>query len=185
MEASKVVERRTVSLEVASEDRAPLLSNLLNLYMHELSDTFPVAIGADGRFQYGKLPLYWSEPEKHFPFLIHCGMDLAGFALVTRGSPATEDPEHLDVAEFFVLRAHRRTGVGRRAAFNLWNRLPGQWVVRVSEANRAGQSFWRATVEDYTQGAFSASTRPGKPDAWHVFTFAAHAHVDLRAKRSR
>ena len=160
-----------VTLEVATPETARLLANLLELYIHDLSEVFPVEIGADGRFRYDKLPLYWSEPEKRFPFLIRSGEQLAGFALAMRGSPASDDPEHLDVAEFFVLRGHRRTGVGRQAAFLLWNRLRGQWVVRVSEANRAGLPFWHTTVQQYTRGAFSESKRPGSPHGWRVFTF--------------
>ena len=167
-----MVKSQPVKLKVAGPDGARLLSNLLNLYMHDLSDTFPIKPGADGRFRYRKLPLYWSEPEKRFPFLIYSGAQLAGFVLVTRGSPATDDPEDLDVAEFFVLRAYRRIGVGRQAAFTLWNRLPGQWVVRVSDGNGAGLSFWRAAVRQYTRGRFSERRRPGSPHGWRVFTFA-------------
>jgi predicted acetyltransferase len=169
------VAHRGVTLTVATRDRGRLLSNLLNLYMHDLSDVFPIAAGADGRFRYPKLPLYWSEPEKRFPFLIHSGSEPAGFALVTRGSPATSDPDVFDVAEFFVLRAYRRAGVGRQAAFHLWSRFPGQWVVRVLEANRAGLGFWRASVKEYTRGAFAEGTYPGSPQGWQVFTFATHA----------
>lgn len=168
-----MVDSHVVALEVATQDKTQLLSNLLGLYMHDLSDIFPVKVGADGWFRYEKLPLYWSEPETHFPFLIYLGAQLAGFALVTRGSPATDDPEHLDIAEFFVLRGCRRTGVGRQAASILWNRLPGHWVVRVSEANRAGLPFWSATIGQYTRGAFSESRRSGSPHDWHVFTFAS------------
>ena len=173
---------QSVALNLATRDTARLLSNLLNLYMHDLSDIFPIQVGADGRFRYDKLPLYWSEPEKHLPFLIYSGEQLAGFALATRGSPATDNPEHLDVAEFFVLRGFRRTGVGRQAAFILWNRLPGEWVVRVSEANRAGLCFWQAAVEQYTHGAFFKSKRPGSPHGWDVFTFSS-ANVGGRRTR--
>ena len=169
----RVIAPQDVTLEVATPDTAPVLANLLELYQHGLSEVFPVEVGPDGRFGYRKLPLYWSEPEKRFAFLIRSGTELAGFALATRGSPATDDPEHLDVAEFFVLRRHRRSGVGRQAAFLLWDRLPGQWVVRVSEANRAGLPFWRTTIEQYTRGAFSESTRPGVSHDWRVFTFAS------------
>jgi hypothetical protein len=105
-----VVDSHQVVLEVAAPDRTEVLRNLLGLYMHDLSDSFPIKLGADGRFVYENLSLYWSDPETRFPFLIHSGAELAGFALVTRGSPATDDPEHLDVAEFFVLRGHRRKG---------------------------------------------------------------------------
>ena len=168
-----MVDSHAVGLEAATPDSTQALSNLLGLYMHDMSDIFPIDVGADGRFRYEKLSLYWSEPERHFPFLIYCGALLAGFALATRGSPMTDDPEHLDVAEFFVLRRYRRTGIGRQAAVLLWNRLPGQWVVRVSEANRAGLAFWSATIEQYTRGAFSESKRSGSPHGWRIWTFAS------------
>ena len=162
---------QAVALEVATPAAAQLLSDLLELYMLELSEIFPLEVGANGRFQYGKLSLYWSEPEKRFPFLIRSGAQLAGFVFATRGSLATDDPEHLDVAEFFVLGGYRRTGVGRQAAFLLWNRLPGQWVVRVSEANRAALPFWQTTIQQYARGMFSESKRSGSPHSWRVFTF--------------
>src|SRR3954468_13353929 len=127
-----MAEPHEVVLDVATPADATLLSNLLELYIHDLSAAFPnVELGADGRFGYGKLPLYWSEPERRFPFLIRCGARIAGFVLATRGSPASEDPDVFDGPEFFVMRRHRRSGVGRQAAFLLWNRLAGRWIVRV------------------------------------------------------
>ncbi len=168
-----MADSQTVTLEVAAPNSAPLLANLLDLYLHDLSEIFPIDVDPDGRFRYDRLPLYWSEPEKRFAFLICSGSEPAGFALATRGSPATDDPEDLDIAEFFVLRRHRRTGVGRQAAFLLWNRLRGNWVVRVSDGNRAGLPFWRATVQQYTGGEFAESTRAGSPHGWQVFTFAS------------
>jgi predicted acetyltransferase len=172
-EVARAAHSRAVTLRLATKDSARLLSNLLGLYMHDMSEFLPLALGRDGRFRYEKLPLYWSEPESHFPFLIYSGEQPAGFVLAARGSPATDNPTHLDVAEFFVLRAYRRTGVGREAAFALWDRLAGDWVVRVSQANRAGLTFWESTVRQYTGGAFTESTRPGKPRPWRVFTFAS------------
>jgi predicted acetyltransferase len=148
-----------VVLELATPDTARLLSNLLALYMHDMSEILPVAVGADGRFEYDNLRLYWSDPDRRFPFLIRSGPQLAGFALATRGSPASDDPAVLDVAEFFVLRGWRRSGVGRQAAFLLWDRLPGQWVVRVSEANHTALPFWQAVVRQYTDG----NRRDGSP----------------------
>ncbi len=76
-----------VVLDLATPRDAPVLANLLELYAHDLSDTFGLELGPDGRFGYEKLPLYWSEPERRFPFLIRRGTHLAGFALVTQGSP--------------------------------------------------------------------------------------------------
>jgi predicted acetyltransferase len=159
-----------VVLDVATAQDAPLLMNLLQLYIHDLSEAFPVELGDDGRYGYEKLPLYWSEPGR-FPFLIRFEARVAGFALVTRGSPATDDPDVFDIAEFFVLRRHRRSGVGRGAAFLLWDRLPGRWIVRVSEGNRGGLRFWTDVIGEYALGSATQSERPGNPNPWRVFSF--------------
>src|SRR5262249_22941430 len=154
-----------VVLDVAMPTDEAVLSCLLEAYVEELSVVFPHAKpGADGRYHYEKLPLYWSEPDRRFAFLIRSGARVVGFALVTRGSPATEVPDVFDVAEFFVVRDARRSGVGRRAAFLLWNRLPGRWIVRVSEGNAGAQPFWAGVIAEYTRDAFIVSARPGTPN---------------------
>ena len=167
-------ELEDVSLAPATATDAGLLSNLLELYIHDLSAAFPgVELGADGRFGYPPLSLYWSEPERRFAFLIKCNTRVVGFALATRGSPVTEDPDTFDVAEFFVIRQYRRCGVGRRAAHLLWARLPGRWTVRVSQGNCSALDFWGQTIDGATNGTASRFERPGVPNAWLVFAFEA------------
>jgi predicted acetyltransferase len=136
---------------------------------------FSVALDETGRFGYPRLASYWSEPERRFAFVIRAGSALAGFALVTVGSPLSADPNDLDVAEFFVLRGQRRAGVGRQAAFLLWDQLPGSWIVRVSEGNRAGLAFWPDAVSVYTSGKFTQTQAPGSPHAWRVFRLQSNA----------
>jgi predicted acetyltransferase len=165
----------SITLDRATAEDASLLANLLELYIHDLSAIFRhVELGEDGRYGYRGLPLYWSEPERRFAFLIRCDGRVAGFALATRGSPLGDDPEVFDVAEFFVLRRYRASGVGRRAASLLWERLPGRWMVRVSEANSTALTFWRGTIAGFTQATAVEAERSGppeRPSRWRVFTF--------------
>ena len=173
---------KDVSLEPAATTDAALLSNLLEFYIHDLSEVFlGVELGVDGRFGYPKLPLYWSEDDRRFPFLIKCNARVAGFVFATRGSPASEDPGTLDVAEFFVLRQYRHCGVGRRAAHLLWKRLPGKWTVRVSQGNRGALDFWRHTVRHATDGTATEFERPGMPNDWLVFAFETIAGCGVGA----
>lgn len=161
-----------ISLDRATEADSVLLANLLELYIHDMSEVFPhVELGPDGRFGYRRLPLYWSEPDRRFAFLIRCDGRIGGFVLVTRGSPAVSDPTVLDVAEFFVVRQYRRSGVGRRAAFLLWNQLPGKWIARVLVGNRGALAFWRGAVAAFTGGAFTESALSNPPNDWRVFSF--------------
>ena len=162
-----------VAVVPAVADDAALIANLLELYQHDLSDVFPVELGTNGRFGYERLPLYWSEPTRRFPFLIRHGDRVVGFALINRGSPASDDPDVFDVAEFFVVRRHRRSGVARSAAFQVWGRLPGRWIVRVSEGNVGALRFWTRVITEYARDTVMESTRAGTPHAWRVFAFAS------------
>ena len=167
-----MAEPQQVVLNSATSADAELLAKLLELYIHDLSAVFPdVELGGDGRFGYPPLELYWSQPERRFAFFIHCDARIAGFALVTRGSPATDDPDVFDVAEFFVLRRYRRTGVGRQAAGLLWTQFPGRWIVRVFEENPGAVRFWSDVIETYAGKAATVLDRPGHPPGWRVFSF--------------
>lgn len=165
-------ESEAVTLVRAASNDAPLLGNLLELYVHDLSAMFPVELGVDGRFGYAKLPLYWQAPASRYAFLIKRGARIAGFALATRGLQPSDAPQELDVAEFFVLRAHRGAGVGRRAAFALWDELPGHWAVRVLAANSALE-FWRKVVREYTRDVFTERVLEDARGPWRALTFTA------------
>jgi predicted acetyltransferase len=160
-----------VELQIALPGDAELLSNLIQLYAYDLSDVYELEPQADGRFAYDKLPLYWSEPEKRFPLLIRHSGAVAGFALLTRGSPASDDPRVHDVAEFFVLRRQRRFGIGRQAAFLVWDRFPGPWTVRVSQGNKAGLAFWSKAIGEYSNASARVSLLSGDPHPYQVFLF--------------
>jgi predicted acetyltransferase len=160
-----------VRLESVAIGDRDILANLVELYLHDLSETFPIDPGPAGRFGYEKLPLYWSEPERRFPFFIRRGDRIAGFVLITIGSPASDDPEVCDIAEFFILRRHRRSGVGSVAACLAWDRFPWRWTVRVSLGNKGALPFWQETIRAYTNNGATASQRSGSPHDWRVFSF--------------
>lgn len=162
------------TLQRATQADAELLANLLELYIHDVCEIFPtVELDESGRFGYAQLPLYWSETERRFAYVIRYGERVAGFALVKRGSPVSPDPDTLDVAEFFVLRKFRRCGVGRAAARLLWQALPGNWTVRVAERNGRALAFWSGVVAELSGATSSTWTPPGSPNAWRVFAFAS------------
>ena len=160
-----------VSLSAVSRSEGPLLGNLLELYIHDLSGVFEVSLGADGRFGYPNLASYLAGRSDRFAFLIRCGEDVAGFALVTRGSPLAEDPDVLDLAEYFVLRRFRGRGVGQAAAHLLWDRLTAKWTVRAAVIHPDAVAFWRAAVAAYRNAtAMELERRLGSKD-WVVFCF--------------
>ena len=165
-------EAGNVTLEEAGGRDGVLLSNLMELYVHDLSAMFEhVKIGADGRFGYPQLSSYLSGDGERRAFVIRRDEGVAGFVLARRGSPASDDPRAQDIAEFFVLRQLRGRGVGRAAATLLWDRMPGSWTVRASAANPDAIRFWREVVAKYTRANATESERSLGGRAWVVFGF--------------
>ena len=69
-----------------------------------------------------------------------------GFALLNATSHSGH-PVDRNVAEFFVVRKHRRSGLGTAAAHALFAQRPGRWEAAVARPNTAALAFWRRAVE--------------------------------------
>jgi predicted acetyltransferase len=149
----------------AGLEHQPVLANLLELYIHDFSQFVPTDIAEDGRFGYHKLPLYWSDPRR-YPFLARLDGSWAGFALVQK-----IENDICDMAEFFVLRRYRRTGLGAELASRIWLRFPGPWQIRVRAANRPAQPFWESTIARFTGHPTRSTTFQADGADWHLFSF--------------
>ena len=144
---------QTRVLPVAPSDK-DVLRNIFQLYAYDFSEVLPADVDETGRFKAPWLEAYWSDPWR-FPFLLRVDAHLAGFALVHQKSHLSGADDVWGMAEFFVLRRHRRAGVGMRAAHILFETHAGAWEVRQRAANVAATSFWRRAVAAFTAGRFT------------------------------
>jgi predicted acetyltransferase len=136
---------------VEARAMAPVVHNLIPLYIHDLSAFTDFDVENDGTFRVPpSFAAYWENADRH-PFLLRADGRIAGFALIRQMESA---PLAFDMGEFFVLRRHRRSGVGRAAACALFDRFRGRWEVRELVDNLPAQSFWRRIIGDYTGGDF-------------------------------
>jgi predicted acetyltransferase len=164
-----------VELVPATPEHQTILANLLELYIHDFSEFFPIELDAQGRFGYAHLPLYWSEPDR-YPFLIRVDGKVAGLALVKTAAGIVHGEEVWDVAEFFIVRSHRRRGLGMKAAHAPWARFPGRWEVRVMQSNHAALNFWQRAVTEFAGDTSTRVTIEKDGQPWHIFAFeSAHA----------
>jgi predicted acetyltransferase len=159
-----------VELIPAERDEESILANLLELYIHDFSEFNNCEIGGNGRFGYGSLPLYWSEPDRH-PFLVRTNGKLAGLVLVTRWPSISGDWPVWDMAEFFILRGYRRCGIGTSVAHQVWKTLPGRWEVRVMESNAPAQHFWAQAVSTFMGEAVNPVHVERGGQCWRLFSF--------------
>lgn len=137
-----------VRLEPVLREQEPALQNLMQFYIHDFSEFWagtPMGdLQADGRFEAYPLAAYWTEPDRD-AFFIWSDDVLTGFALLNAHSHSGRAIDR-SVAEFFVLRKHRGSGVAAQAAHLVFATCSGLWEVAVARKNVAALRFWRKAV---------------------------------------
>lgn len=154
----------------ATLEQAPILQNLLELYSHDFSEFQELSLGADGRFGFKSLPLYWSEPGR-YPFLVRMDGKWAGLVFVKRGSEVSGREAIWDMAQFFIVRAYRRRGVGTQTAHEIFKRFPGLWEVRVIPSNVPACRFWARAISSFTDGAIHPARVKKGTKLWELYSF--------------
>ena len=141
-----------LNISEATLEEKIIFQNLMQYYLYEFSAISDIELDDRGRYPYIFLDCYWSEDDRH-PYLIRVDGKLAGFALLRRGTffpdQRSVDRPGMLVAEFFILRALRRQGIGARSAVNLFKRFPGRWEIGQQASNYHGQAFWRTVIGNY------------------------------------
>jgi predicted acetyltransferase len=124
---------------------------MFQIYAAELAPMVGVT-PIDGIFPYPPFDEYWRD-ETRWPFWAVADGTRIGFALVRFAS----EHDAMQMAEFFILPAHRRGGGGLNFARGLLVRFPGPWKIRQILANTGATAFWRRVAEPhgYTEETFS------------------------------
>lgn len=135
-----------VELVRVNQEDEEILQNLIQFYIYEFTVFQEIQLGANGCYAPFDLKPYWEEVDLHAFFIMHAG-ELAGFAMVESGDPNI-------VLEFFIMRKFYRRGLGKAAAFMLFDQFPGNWCITQVEKNEPARNFWRKVIGDYTGGIY-------------------------------
>jgi predicted acetyltransferase len=153
---------------LATAEQRPALENLFQLYIHDFSeqwaDRTEGELEEDGRFSpYPNLEDYWREAGR-VPLLVRRNGRLAGFALLNQISHSGDVVDH-NIAEFFIVRKHRRSGLGGAAVDAIFQRYPGLWETAVARRNLPALAFWRRVIGNHPSVADLEETDV-RSDAW-------------------
>jgi len=166
-----------VSVAVLAADERHILENLFQLYVHDFSENWAGTpqgeLENDGKFSaYPWFDHYWQDKTR-IPLLIRNDGHIAGFALLNAVGH-TKAAVDRNMAEFFIVRKHRRSGVGSKAVDWIFRRYPGTWEVAVVRANTKAFAFWRNVIEHHPH-VRDLDLMDVQTDAWNgpVFRFRA------------
>ena len=147
-------------VRVAGPDQRLPLYRMLELYQHDLSDIWDQDLDVHGEYGYG-LDRFWERPDC-WPYVFRVTGSLAGFALVEKRVRIPGDDFWMD--QFFVLKKYRRQGLGRAAAFTIFESHHGRWQVGQMTKNRAARAFWRNSIGSYTGNGYAEERlKPSAP----------------------
>src|SRR5439155_1152342 len=100
-----------VELHQARGKDIPVLRRLMQLYLYDFAAIDDGAIADDGLYgDAATIESFWTDP-RMTSFLVRVDGTLAGFVLVRDRARYAGDGTR-EVSEFFILRRHRRRGVG-------------------------------------------------------------------------
>ncbi len=145
------------TLEAVTVDRKEILRNLLEKYFYEFSQYDALDVNPLGLYGYGYLDEYWTK-EGRWAFFLKADGKLAGFAMVI-DHPEAGDEADYSMAEFFVMYKYRRCGLGRWAAYQLFDRFKGLWQLKRTPSNESSVIFWDKVVGGFTGGNFKLESR--------------------------
>jgi predicted acetyltransferase len=142
-----------VELVSASKLDKKIVYNLFRYYVYDMSEYMGWNPSKEGIYgsNTSLLEIYW-ENDDHYPYLVYCNDELAGFSLL-RKYPA--DKELYDIGQFFVLRKFKRKGVGGKAFELSVSKYPGKWLTRVLLDNTGALKFWLSAIAQITNDNFS------------------------------
>lgn len=140
-----------VTVRVATASEKPLIDGLMQFYIYDWSEMEPPEstafdVGANGLFApFPGLADYWTTPD-HVPLLIQLGAATVGFALLNTHSHLTGSAIARNMAEFFVMRQHRRQGVAMAAVGRILAAYPGDWEIAIATRNVKAIAFWPRAI---------------------------------------
>jgi predicted acetyltransferase len=147
-----------IELVEVTSAHAPVLDALLELYQYDFTEFTGEDVGDDGRFGNDMVARYCGGDPVRIGFLLRIDGKWAGLTLLHRGAFLVDDPDCMDIVEFFVMRRYRRSGAGEALARAVFDRFPGRWEVREIANNLPAQAFWCTIIGRYTGGRFEERT---------------------------
>ncbi len=156
----KISKSLKITLLPAPVEYKPVIENLARFYVYDLSrysDNEPDwEFPEDGLYAaddvYFNFASFWCEPGS-YPFIIRVQDELTGFVLVNKKGSMPDVDWYM--SQFYVVARFQGKGVGREIARRIFDQFPGVWEVSQLPNNKPSIAFWRAVINEYTQGTYT------------------------------
>ena len=130
-----------------------VLFRLLQYSLFEESEHDLNEMNEEAIFEYEYFDSYFEDEDRWAYFMREKGSNkILGFALVNSYMQKFEDGH--SIAEYLVIPKYRRKKIGKKIAFEIFNKYPGNWEIKPSYNSKKAYSFWENTIKEYTKDNF-------------------------------
>lgn len=138
-----------ISLKKVNKNDIKLLDNLLQLYLHDISEYFPIDFDSKTcKYKYDSLDKYVDE-SNNYAYLFMNSNDIIGFTLIDC------DNNYMVVQEMFILNNYKNIGLGKECISKVFDLYRGNWIIKSLPASPKSENFWKKAIEKYTNNNYN------------------------------
>jgi predicted acetyltransferase len=138
-----------IFIEEVLPNEETILQNLFEFYDYEFSQYLDFEVNNEGLYRKAPVDKYLSEDSYSAYFIKSDGI-LVGFVIVNKN----DSMSLFEIEQFFILKKHNGKGIGKQAAFEIFDRYKGCWKITQIEKNYSAQAFWRSVIKEYSNGIY-------------------------------
>ncbi len=143
----------TVRLKRAGIEDKELLRHLWDLYSYDFSVYDYDDTQSDGRYLFYYDDGFFKSDDRSVYFIM-AGEKYAGFVSVSNNCYILNQPDDKCILDFFVMNKFRKGGVGKRAAYLVFDLYPTRFEVAQYDNNEVSKTFWERIISEYTGSHF-------------------------------
>ena len=142
-----------IYLEKVKEENKEVLYRLLEYSLYEESANDLNEMNEDAIFEYKYFNSYFTDDDRDAYFIREKETNkILGFAMVNIYVQVFENGH--SIAEFMVIPKYRKNNIGKKVAFELFDRYRGNWEVSPSYNSCSALFFWNKVIKDYTSSNY-------------------------------
>lgn len=142
-----------IYLEKVKEKNKDVLYRLLEYSLYEESANDLNEMNEDAIFEYKYFNSYFTDDDRDAYFIREKETNkILGFAMVNAYVQVFENGH--SIAEFMVIPKYRKNHIGKKVAFELFDKYRGNWEVSPSYNSCSALFFWNKVVKDYTSSNY-------------------------------
>ena len=142
-----------ICLEKAKEENKNVLYRLLEYSLFEESLYDGNEMNDDAIFEYKYFNSYFTDDDRDAYFIREKETNkILGFAMVNSYVQVFENGH--SIAEFMVIPKYRKNHIGKKVAFELFDRYRGNWEVSPSYNSCSALFFFFIVIKDYTSNNY-------------------------------